>query len=524
MVRARRLSQLLFLLLFLFLFLQTEQKGADTLGYPAKLFLDFDPLLLVATALSSRALPAAALLLSLLVLAGTLVMGRGFCGWVCPLGTIHHAAGWFAFRKRRPHTHGRDWFRFKYYLLAGLLVSSLFGMQVVGALDPLSLLVRSLALSVQPGAEHAVDAAVSAAYATGWGWAGSAAAGVLAFLKATVLSFAPPRFEQGLLIGVLFLGLLALNWVEPRFWCRHLCPLGALLGLGARFAPFKRVAGAACNGCGACDYACPAGAQPGDPAQWRPSECYLCFNCQPACPQAAVAFGFTAKAAPRGLDLSRRRLLGAAVAGAGAVALGRVTPWADEGRPDPDLIRPPGSRGEDDFLARCVKCGECMKVCTTNGLQPTLLEAGLEGAWSPRLVPRVGYCEYRCTLCGQVCPTGAIRKLSLEEKLETKIGLAFVDRSLCLPWAHAVPCIVCEEVCPTAKKAIYLEDEVVRDREGREVPVRKPKVDFALCVGCGICETKCPVVGRPAIKVLSIGESRNPENQLLLDAAAGPYG
>jgi len=523
MVRARRLSQLLFLLIFLFLFLQTEQKGADTLGYPAKLFLDFDPLLLVATLLSSRALPAAALLLSLVVLAGTLVVGRGFCGWVCPMGTLHHAAGWLAFRKRR-HAPGREWHRAKYYLLAGLLAASLFGMQVAGVLDPLSLLVRSLALSVQPAFEHAVDASVTAAYGTGWGWAASVAGAVLSALKATVLSFAPPRFEQGLLLGLLFLGLLALNWVEPRFWCRHLCPLGALLGLGARFAPLKRLAGSDCDACGACDYACPAGAEPGEPERWRPAECFLCFNCQPACPQSAVRFGFTAKPAPRGLDLGRRKLLGAAAAGTAAVALSRVTPWAQGAEPDPHLLRPPGARPEADFLARCVKCGECMKVCTTNGLQPTLLEAGLEGIWSPRLVPRAGYCEYRCTLCGQVCPTGAIRRLALEEKLTTKIGLAFVDRSLCLPWAHATPCIVCEEVCPTAKKAIYLEDEVVKDREGREVAVRKPKVDFALCVGCAICEAKCPVVGHPAIRVLSIGESRNPDNQLLLDAAAGPYG
>jgi ferredoxin len=157
-----------------------------------------------------------------------------------------------------------------------------------------------------------------------------------------------------------------------------------------------------------------------------------------------------------------------------------------------------------------------MKVCTTNGLQPTLFEAGIEGIWSPMLVPRIGYCEYRCTLCGQVCPTGAIKRLQLEEKAKVRIGLAMIDKSRCLPWAHARPCVVCEEVCPTAKKAIWFEDARVRDRKGNSLVVKQPRVDLELCIGCGICEAKCPVLGRPAITVSNVGESRSRENQLLL--------
>jgi formate hydrogenlyase subunit 6/NADH:ubiquinone oxidoreductase subunit I len=157
-----------------------------------------------------------------------------------------------------------------------------------------------------------------------------------------------------------------------------------------------------------------------------------------------------------------------------------------------------------------------MKVCITNGLQPTLFEAGAEGIWSPMLVPRIGYCEYRCTLCGQVCPTGAIKRLQLEEKVKVKIGLAMIDKGRCLPWAHARPCIMCEEVCPTPKKAIWFEAVRVRDRQGKTVVLQQPHVDLELCIGCGICEAKCPVLGRPAIYVSSVGESRSKENQLLL--------
>jgi len=157
-----------------------------------------------------------------------------------------------------------------------------------------------------------------------------------------------------------------------------------------------------------------------------------------------------------------------------------------------------------------------MKVCPTNGLQPTFLEAGLEGIWSPMLVPKIGYCEYGCTLCGQVCPTGAIRRLDLETKQRVKIGLAFLDTGRCLPYSFATPCIVCEEHCPTPTKAIWLEEVTVHRRDGTPVQVKQPHVDLDLCIGCGICETKCPVADVAAIRVTSVGESRSEENQLLL--------
>jgi MauM/NapG family ferredoxin protein len=216
------------------------------------------------------------------------------------------------------------------------------------------------------------------------------------------------------------------------------------------------------------------------------------------------------------MDLGRRRVVLSALSGVAAVPLLRTTPLGTANAKEPLLLRPPGALEEKEFLARCVKCGECMKVCITNGLQPTLLEAGLEGIWSPVLVPRIGYCEYRCTLCGQVCPTGAIKKLALAEKMKVRIGLAMIDKGRCLPWAHGRPCIVCEEVCPTPKKAIWFEEAVVKDRQGRRVTVKQPRVDLELCIGCGICEAKCPVLGKPAIYVTNLGESRSRENQLLL--------
>jgi ferredoxin len=163
-----------------------------------------------------------------------------------------------------------------------------------------------------------------------------------------------------------------------------------------------------------------------------------------------------------------------------------------------------------------------MRVCITNGLQPTLMEAGLEGTWSPILVPRIGYCEYSCTLCGQVCPTGAIERLELAPKRKTVIGLAFIDKNRCLPHAMNVNCAVCEEQCPTPKKAIVFKDTESFDAKGNRFTLKLPVVVPELCIGCGICENKCPVSDEPAIYVTSINESRAPSRSLLLAPKSTP--
>ena len=158
-----------------------------------------------------------------------------------------------------------------------------------------------------------------------------------------------------------------------------------------------------------------------------------------------------------------------------------------------------------------------MKVCLTNGLHPPFMEAGLEGMWTPVLVPVLGYCEYNCNLCSQVCPTGAIRKVTVEEKQEIRIGLAMFDKNRCIPYAYGRNCIVCEEHCPVPEKAIQFIEEDAVDEEGNPFILKKPIVIPDLCTGCGICENKCPVVDLPAVRVSSINESRSEENQLDLE-------
>jgi ferredoxin len=161
------------------------------------------------------------------------------------------------------------------------------------------------------------------------------------------------------------------------------------------------------------------------------------------------------------------------------------------------LIRPPNALPEQEFLARCARCGECMKVCPTGGLQPAIAEAGLEGFWSPVFVPKIGECTEKCNLCSQVCPTSAIQSFEIGEKPRIFLGTAVIDRSQCIVWKSGRGCLLCDEVC--SYNAVYTK--VVNG-------VRSPFVDETKCVGCGICENNCPIHPVSAIKVYSFGDKR----------------
>jgi len=511
----RIIVQAIFLLLFFFLFLQTESKGMDSLGYPVEFFLYLDPLVALSTFFSAHYLPPG-VCWSLLVIAITVVFGRVFCGWMCPFGTLHNMIG--ALRKWKGAQRVRGWFRIKYLLLIFFLSGSLVGIQLTGLFDPITLLIRHLSVGIYPAFNYLVNGIMDSVYKTDLGLLTSISDSIYNLLKKSLLAFQQPYFLQGSLITLLFLAIILSNLSERRFWCRYLCPLGALLGLLGRWAPFKRKVSEDCNSCALCNMKCQGGIKTDT---WKPSECYYCMSCGDTCPKKAVSFAFALKPANESVEFGRRNALLAGGAGLVSVAVSRATPIFNPNKTNPNLIRPPGALPELEFLARCVKCGACMKVCTTNALQPTFLEAGLEGLWSPIVVPKTGYCEFNCTLCGQVCPTGAIQPLTLTQKREWRIGTAMFDLSRCLPHAHNTPCIVCEEVCPTPKKSIWFKEVVAHDRDGNELLVKQPRVDLKNCIGCGVCETKCPLVDAPGIRVTSIGETRSKKNQILLDNNVG---
>jgi ferredoxin len=173
------------------------------------------------------------------------------------------------------------------------------------------------------------------------------------------------------------------------------------------------------------------------------------------------------------------------------------------------LLRPPGVRKEDEFLGKCVRCGECMKVCLKSALYPAAWQAGIEGIYTPLVVPRLGYCEYNCTLCGQVCPTGAIPRLPAEEKHRQVIGKAVFDKNHCLPFNKRIDCIVCEEHCPIPSKAIRSRQVEVVGFDGARRTIKEPYVVEEICNGCGICENVCPLETKAGIEVFAV-QNRTP--------------
>jgi ferredoxin len=277
-------------------------------------------------------------------------------------------------------------------------------------------------------------------------------------------------------IAAVFFAALLLNLWIPRFYCRFICPLGALFGVLTRWTPWRigRRQGE-CLGCELCENNCEGACDPF--GKIHSHECLLCMNCLRACRQAQIAYGPNRSAAGEvpSPGITRRGFLTAAVSGLAAVPAVRLAGLTNQNW-NSGVVRPPGALAEEDFLERCIKCGQCMRVCPTNVIQPATLEAGLEGLWTPLLNFRVGTsgCQLNCIACGNVCPTSAIRPLSLDEKLgrdkfadrgPVRMGTAFVDQGRCLPWAMNKPCIVCQENCPVSPKAIYIREEfqVVRD-------------------------------------------------------------
>jgi polyferredoxin len=536
-VWARRVTQVVTLGLFLYLLLKTEipTDGIDPgapirVPYPTSIFLELDPLVGLSTAIATGAVYDK-LLWSLVLIVGTLLIGRAFCGWICPVGTLNHFISWLnPFHRgaaRVAANQYRPVMRFKFYLVIGLLAASVFTTNQIGLLDPICIAVRSIGLSVMPAANYASRTAVDQLYRANVP-ALHSTADALHEARATVLPSTGFHYHHAWLIGALFLALLLANRWITRFWCRMICPLGALLGFFSRFAWVgMEKKHENCTDCDLCMLHCQGGDMPIGRVEWRSAECHMCFNCEAACPDDVINFTlFPGRAAIRPeADLTRRKVLGSLVGGAVVIPLTRSSDLLGGGAGvnyDPKLIRPPGSVDEKAFLERCIKCGECMKVCPNNALHPTFMEAGIEGIWSPILIPRIGYCEESCVLCGQVCPTGAIQHITEDDKRGTndhellKIGTAFYDRGRCLPWAMATPCIVCEEWCPTSPKAIWAEDAEVPGPNDTIVKVQLPHVDPTRCIGCGACEKVCPVVDQPAVYVTNVGETRSTENVLLL--------
>jgi polyferredoxin len=509
-VTARRICQIFFLALFVWFCVVTTlgDQWWQLRGWPVNWLIQLDPLVGLATLLSTRTVYDG-LLWGLAAIVLTIILGRFFCGWICPFGTIHQLVGFLAQPGRRLENIQRNRYHprqsLKYWILiflltlsalelvidllrlpatnwsffailivalviwlivkamgqtqtnlkksgalflgfmaAWLLLSTLFdghrpspAALQIGLLDPMALLYRSISMVVLPLCDR----------------------------TALSLSITPRAYNGIWLIAAMFLAAVLLNLAVPRFYCRFLCPAGALFGLLSQLALWRvGKTKNECADCSLCEQHCEGACSP--TSQIRFSECVLCMNCLKDCRHHLMTYQTAPSASGEMLapDLSRRQFLTAAVTGTAVIPMLRVGGHL-EGSWNSALVRPPGALPEKAFLSRCIKCGQCMRICPTNVIHPAGLWGGLEGLWTPVLNFRMGTsgCQVNCIACGNLCPTAAIRPISLDERLgknryaekgALKIGTAFIDRGRCLPWAMDKPCIVCQENCPVSPKAI----------------------------------------------------------------------
>ncbi|MCX5781525.1 MAG: 4Fe-4S binding protein [Elusimicrobia bacterium] len=467
----------------------------------AKSFFQIDPLVMFITAIAER-LILPGMLLAFITLAVTFLFGRIFCGWFCPLGATFDIWAWLTkkFRKKGEKEPSKLK-NLKYWILFILFLFASAGIQLIWFFDPITIFVRTFSFNIHPfinkSLENLFAFVIQITNYPQW-------LELFYFkIKEAFLAVSNPVFPNSFYIFIIFLALLSLIFIKRRFWCRYLCPLGALLAIAAKFTPFRRRYSCGIN-CGSCKNICRMNAIKSDNS-YIAEECVLCLDCIDYCPNLKSAFSF------KSISIKNENISGSEntltraqfikwlggslffISGCSRTLIAKLGIKSK-------VIRPPASLKEGEFVQRCVRCGNCMKVCPTNVLQPSLIENGFSGIWTPKFDTNIGYCEYKCILCGQVCPTGAIKKIDLNEKMKTIMGLAVIDKSICLPWAKEEECIVCEEHCPISNKAI--KTDKIKNKKGKLI--KRPYVDPSLCVGCAICENKCPVAPRKAIIVKPI--------------------
>jgi polyferredoxin len=414
-----------------------------------------------------------------------LVIPRGFCGYVCPLGTLIDIFDWAGGSLKRslglagtqkarpklrlspPHYHW--WANLRYFVLALTLISAAFGLLLSGFVAAIPVVTRGMVFMLGP---------LQLGLVRDW--------------------YLVPPMNAGHLVSVaLFLMILALGLLRRRFWCRYICPTGAIFSLANLLRLTERKVEATCVECGKCSDACSFGAIGPDYAT-RALNCTFCQSCGGVCPARSINFTGrwdTANLKPHAtgdVSRSRRSFIGGM---AGAAAAGVAAP-ALIARPATTPVRPPGSVPEDKFLQLCIRCGECFKACPNNVLQPIGFDHGFDGLWTPEVVADWAGCEVTCNNCGQVCPTGAIRALAPEEKRAAKIALAIVNERTCLPYAGREDCRMCVDECTAARYNAIEFERVGGEFDADGTPIEgsgylAPVVLADRCVGCGLCQMRC---------------------------------
>ncbi len=582
----RKLSQLIFLFIFIFLISLSRYNLTFLKNFP---FVDFNILAIIYNFFLWN---APKFIISIFTIFFFLVIGRSFCGWICPLGTCFDFISGIFFQpstverkcrfasKRNFVKSSAKYHRLlsvKYKLLFLFIVLIFFSIPLMWIIEPLTFFTKIFSVSLLPVFKFFIYKVLE--LLSKFTITQNLSSLLFSYLNEYFVLDKIDAYQTSIFFALIFLLLGILNYYHHRFWCKVICPLGALLGIFSKIRIIKIKIANSCIKCYKCVDACLMDAVYADASvncmhnslredcnaftsnngTKRVSEknlpvilseeCIFCDRCREICPSKAVYYKFELpnfslrlkcspnrkfaskekykvnqdkkeKVANENLDLevfpypttnrglngiSRREFLTLFV---GGILVVPFLKFYQKGHKRPiNFLRPPGSRKEDEFVARCIRCGKCITICPTNGLQPSLFESGVTGIWTPHLVPRIGSCQYNCNFCGMVCPTSAIMSLTLEQKRNVKIGTAVINRDLCLWWRGKSKCQICEEFCPYPDKAIKIVTET-KIINGKKVTRKGPIVKEELCVGCGICENLCPVKEAPAIYILNLGEKR----------------
>jgi ferredoxin len=446
------------------------------------------------------------------VLVLTAFFGRIYCSAICPLGIFQDAVSWIRKKTKRKHRYrfGKPQNFWRYGFLVLPLLILLVGKSLIGIslLDPYSIFGRIASDLLQPV----------------YMWLNNLFAGVLERMNVFVLypeNIIPAR---GLtyVIPALMTGLIIwFSFTRGRLYCNTICPVGTLLGLLSRVSFFRiRMIEELCTKCGKCAIACKASCIRVKNLEVDFSRCVGCYNCISVCPEDAIKYlplvgsvHSSGRGGPVNLreastpdDPERREALTRMVATGIALAGFSLPVRSQETEIKTDIenkvpteiepvknfpVTPPGSLGIRHFTARCTACHLCVSACPTSVLQPSLNEYGWSGILQPLMDYSTNYCNFECTLCSDVCPTGAILSLSPEAKKTTQMGQVHLILENCVVYAENTACGSCSEHCPT--QAVTM----VPYREGLTLPEIVPEI----CIGCGACEFACPVRPFKAIYV-----------------------
>ena len=424
----------------------------------------------------------------------TLVFGRIYCSIICPLGVMQDLISWLHGRVKKnrfSYSSEKRWLR--YGLLGVFIVALVAGVgSLVALLAPYSSYGRIVANLLKPVYEagNNVLAGIAEHYES------------YAFYHVDVWIRSLPTF---IIAAATFVVVAILAWRGGRTYCNTICPVGTVLSFFARFSWLKIHFDAdKCRDCSLCTKNCKASCIDFKSHRVDYSRCVVCGNCLDKCKFGALSYSHSAKKTTTGnnpVDGSRRSFLVASAMATTAAALAQEKKKVDGGlaviedkvapaRQTP--ITPPGSLSAKNMVQRCTGCQLCVSECPNGVLRPS---TDLLKLMQPTMSYERGYCRPECNRCSEVCPTGAIKPISHEDKSSIQIGHAVWVKKNCIPVVDGVECGNCERHCPTG--AIQM---VPLDENNEESPMI-PVVNEAKCIGCGACENLCPARPFSAIYV-----------------------